>query len=110
MPPRDVRVRIPRCPTNKLRAKTMRTRAGRARKVNRQDGQGRSRAGWIRKGKDMLWAGWQGQFMGRMDKGLNRLDVKKLDANSSGFSPGLDDRTENGTAQSKAILSGHFGL
>ena len=78
----------------------MRTRAGRARKVNGQDGQGqqgqgqdehgRSRAGWIRMGKDMLRAGWQGQFMGRMDKGLDRLDMKKLDINSSGLSPGLD--------------------
>ena len=48
--------------------------------------------------------------MGRMDKGQDRLNVIKLDANSSGLSPGLDARTTNGTEQSEAILSGHFGL
>ena len=40
--------------------------------------------------------------------GLNGLDIKKLDANSSGLSPGLDARTTNGTAQSEVILSGHL--
>ena len=48
--------------------------------------------------------------MGRMDMGLNGLDVKKLDANSSRLNPGLDARTTNGTAQSEVILSGNFGL
>ena len=76
-------------------------------------------AGRTRKGKDMLRAGrtrkvsrqdGQGQFTGRTDMGLNGLDVKKLDANSSGLSPGLDARTTNGTAQSEVILSGNFGL
>ena len=42
--------------------------------------------------------------------GLNGLDVKKLDTNSSGLSLGLDARMTNGTAQSEVILSGHFGL
>ena len=45
-----------------------------------------------------------------MDVGLNGLDIKKLDANSSGLSPGLDAGTINGTAQSEVILSRHFGL
>ena len=45
-----------------------------------------------------------------MDVGLNRLDVKKLDANLSGLSPGLDAQMTNGTAQSEVILYGHFGL
>ena len=92
MLPRDVRVRIPGCPTNKLWARTTRTRVGQARKVNRHNGQGRSRAGWTRKGKDMLRAGRTRTVMGRMDKGLDGLDVKKLDANSSGLSPRLDAR------------------
>ena len=64
--------------------------ARRARKVSGQDG--------------------QGQFMGRMDVGLKGLDVKKLDANSSGLSPGLDAQMTNGTAQSEVIPSRHFGL
>ena len=52
----------------------------------------------------------QGQFTGRTNVEPNGLDVKKLDANSSGLSPGLDARTTNGTEQSEVILSGHFGL
>ena len=65
-------------------------RTGQTRQVNGQDG--------------------QGQFTGRMDVGLNGLDVKNLDANSSRLSPGLDARTTNVTVQSEVILSGHFGL
>ena len=65
-------------------------RAGQARQVNWQDG--------------------QGQFTGRTNVVFNGLDDKKLDANSYGLSPGLDARTTNGTAQSEVILSGHFGL
>ena len=57
MPPKDIRVRIPGHPTNKLRARTTRTRAGQARKVNGQDGKEGQQAGWTRKGKDMLRAG-----------------------------------------------------
>ena len=63
---------------------------GRVRTCLGQDGQGSSQAG-------QTW-----------DK--DGLDVKKLDANSSGLSPGLDARMTNGTAQSEAILSRHFGL
>ena len=48
--------------------------------------------------------------MGRMNMEPNGLDAKKLDANSSGVSPGLDARTTNSPAQSEVILSGHFGL
>ena len=46
--------------------------------------------------------------MGRTDVLSNGLDNKKLDANSSGLSPGLDARTMNGSAQSEIILSGHL--
>ena len=46
--------------------------------------------------------------MGRTDMLSNGLDNKKLDANSSGLSPGRDIRTTNGTAQSEIILSGHL--
>ena len=46
--------------------------------------------------------------MGRMNVVSNGLDNKKLDANSSGLSPGWDARTINGTAQSEIILSGHL--
>ena len=46
--------------------------------------------------------------MGRTDMLSNGLDNKKLDANSSGLSPGWDARTINGTAQSEIILSGHL--
>ena len=91
--------------------------AGQARPVNGQDGQGHrgqgqdkqegQRAGRARKVNGQDGQGW---FSGRMDVGLNGLDVKKLDANSSGLSHGLDARTTNGTAQSEVILSGHFGL
>ena len=42
--------------------------------------------------------------------GLNGLDIKKLDAKSSGLSPRLDTWTTNGIAQSEVILSGHFEL
>ena len=42
--------------------------------------------------------------------GLNGLDVKKLDANSSRLSPGLDAQMTNSTAQSEVILSGNLGL
>ena len=115
-PPKDVQVRIPGRPTHKLQARTTRTRAGWARKVSGQDEQGRlmgrtskagQQAGRARKvsGQD-----GQGQFTGRMNVGLNGLDAKKLDANSSGLSPRLDAWMTNGTAQSEVILSGHFGL
>ena len=94
------------------------------RKVNGQDGKAGQRAGWQgrsmgRMGKEGQRAGWarqvsrqdgQGQFTGRTNVGLNGLDIKKLDANLSGLSPGLDVRTSNSTAQSEVILSGHFGL
>ena len=46
--------------------------------------------------------------MGRTDVLSNGLDNKKLDANSSGLSPGRDARTINGTVQSEIILSGHL--
>ena len=46
--------------------------------------------------------------MGRTDVLSNGLDNKKLDANSSGLSPGRDIRTTNGTVQSEIILSGHL--
>ena len=39
---------------------------------------------------------------------IKRAGHKKLDANSSGLSPGLDARTMNGSAQSEIILSGHL--
>ena len=47
-------------------------------------------------------------FMGRTDVLLKWAGHKKLDANSSGLSPGLDARTMNGSAQSEIILSGHL--
>ena len=46
--------------------------------------------------------------MGRTDVLLNGLDTQKLDANSSGLSPGLDAWTMNGSEQSEIILSGHL--
>ena len=46
--------------------------------------------------------------MGRVDVVSNGLDNKKLDANSSGLSPGRDIQTINGTVQSEIILSGHL--
>ena len=39
---------------------------------------------------------------------IKQAGYKKLDANSSGLSPGLDVRTMNSSAQSKIILSGHL--
>ena len=39
---------------------------------------------------------------------IKRAGHQKLDANSSGLSPGLDARTMNGSAQSEIILSGHL--
>ena len=66
----DVQVRIPGRPPNKLRARTLRTRAdeerqdeqgrttGRtARQVNGQDGKAGQWSGWTRKDKDSSWAG-----------------------------------------------------
>ena len=45
MPPRDGWIRIPGCPTKKLRARTMRIRAGWARKVKgRMDKEGQGHA------------------------------------------------------------------
>ena len=67
--------------------------------------QGKTRAGWARKVNGQDGQGW---FMGRMDVVSNGLDNKKLDANSSGLSPGRDIQTINGTAQSEIILSGHL--
>ena len=46
--------------------------------------------------------------MGRMNVVLNGLDVRKLDANSSGLSPRLDARMIDGTTQSEVILSRHL--
>ena len=46
--------------------------------------------------------------MGWTNVVLNGLDAKKLDAISSGLSPGLDAQMTNGTAQSEVILSGHL--
>ena len=53
-----------------------------------KEGQGKDRQG---RARTCLGQDGQGQFMGRTDKGLDGLDVKKLHANSSGLSPGLDD-------------------
>ena len=66
------------------------SRAGQARKINGQDE--------------------QGQFTGRTGKGLDGLDVKKAGCQLIWFKSRAGCPDENGTAQSKAILFGHFGL
>ena len=48
--------------------------------------------------------------MGRMDKGLNGLDIKKAGCQLIRVKSRAGRPDENGTAQSEAILSGHFGL
>ena len=45
---------------------------------------------------------------GKDGRVIKRAGQQKLDANSSGLSPGLDARTMNGSAQSEIILSGHL--
>ena len=45
---------------------------------------------------------------GKDGRVIKRAGHKKLDANSSGLSPGLDARTMNGSAQSEIIPSGHL--
>ena len=82
MPPRDVRVRIPRCPTKKLQARTNKDKGRTGKEGQGQDGQGRTRAGWASKVKDRL--------RGRTGYGQDGQGTKmgwygkKLDANSSG--------------------------
>ena len=39
---------------------------------------------------------------------VKRAGHKKLDATSSGLSPGLEDLTMNGSAQSEILPSGHL--
>ena len=102
-------VRIPGCPTKKLRARTNEDKGRTGKEGQGQDGQGRSRAGWARKdkgrtwtrkGKDMLWARlaktgqWQGQFTGRTDKGLRWAGRKIAGCQLIRVSPGLDARTK----------------
>ena len=72
--------------------------------VNRQDvkaGHGQDRQG-------RTWAGRTGMVHGQDRHVIKWAGHKKLDANSSGLSPGLDARTMNGSAQSEIILSGHL--
>ena len=61
-----------------------------------------------RTGKAGQWAGWTRIVHGQDGRGIKRAGRKKLDANSSGLSPGRDTRMINGTAQSEIILSGHL--
>ena len=87
MPPRNDWVRIPGCPTKKLRARTNEDK-GRTGK----DGQGQNRQGrtWTGYGQGQALGStdktgqWQGQDTGRTDKRLGWPGRKKLDANLSG--------------------------
>ena len=45
---------------------------------------------------------------GKDGRVIKRAGQHKLDANSSGLSPGWDARTMNETVQSEIILSGHL--
>ena len=88
--------------------------------VTGKDNEDKGRTSKVGQGQDSKagqWAGWarqvngqdgQGQFTGWTNVVINGLDDKKLDANSSGLSPGLDTRTTNGTAKSEVILSGYL--
>ena len=72
--------------------------------VNGQDvkaGHGQDRQGRTR-------AGRTGMVHGKDGRVIKRAGQHKLDANSSGLSPGWDARTMNGSAQSEIILSGHL--
>ena len=115
MLPRDGRVRIPRRPTKKLWARTMRTRAGRARKVKGrtgkegqgQDGQGRVKTCFGLDSQDWSMAR---TVHGQDGQGTRRAGQENAGCQLIQVSPGLDARKQNGIAQSDVILSGHFGL
>ena len=75
-----------------------------SRQVNGQD----VKAATGRIGKGRILAGRTGMLHGKDGCVIKWAGQQKLDANSSGLSPGLDAWTMNGSEQSEIILSGNL--